>query len=60
MLLGHIGFLHHASPHGLAVVGYRRIGVDLATGVLAGNEHYGDALYQEFQQAWPRRVCRKI
>jgi hypothetical protein len=44
----------------LAVVGYRRIGVDLATGVLAGNEHYGDALYQEFQQAWPRRVCRKI
>ena len=51
---------HHASSHRLAVTGYRHIGVDSLIGFLPGNGDGGDALYQEFQQAWPRRFCREI
>jgi hypothetical protein len=29
-------------------------------GFLARSGNGGDALYQEFQQAWPRRFCREI
>ena len=34
--------------------------MDLVPGALSGYGNGGDAPYQEFQQAWPRRFCREI
>ena len=40
---------HPASSHGLAVIGYRLLGVDLVIGFLPRNGDGGDALRQFLQ-----------